>query len=109
MLETAQWTAKQSNGGFSVTFFWPALRPDTAKNLLPTKKSKKRKSKKRITQPQNITQKAREAVNHLHSDSNIVLTPITSHQSPVENSAVATPDEPSKPDPAYPYQKQQLT
>ena len=100
MLETAQWTAKQSNGGFSVTFFWPALRPDsenTAKNLLPKKKSKQRKSEKRMTQPQNITQKARKAVNH--SDSNTVMTPITSHQSPVKNSAAATPDEPSKPDP----------
>ena len=26
-LGNAQWTARQSNGGFSVTFFWPALNP----------------------------------------------------------------------------------
>ena len=41
MLGTAQWTAKQSSSGFSVSFFWPASHPPFCSN--PRKRRRRRK------------------------------------------------------------------
>lgn len=49
MLSTAQWTARQSLGGFSVSFFWPAEHKpylSAAPKLRKPRKRRKKKSKK---------------------------------------------------------------
>ena len=45
-LGDAQWTARQSNTGFSVSFFWPALNPDKVDVKATTNGARKRKQSK---------------------------------------------------------------
>lgn len=44
-LNTAQWTAKQSIGGFSVSFFWPALSVSPYHSAAPKPRKRRRKKK----------------------------------------------------------------
>ena len=47
MLETAQWTAKQTNAGFSVSFFWPTLAGHSTTGCVSVKKHSKRRRRRR--------------------------------------------------------------
>ena len=89
-LGNAQWTARQSNGGFSVTFVWPALNPaEVGVKAMPGVKNKKKLKRKRSsakTQPKkdhpDATERAHQATPEKKATSNsAVLTPITAHQS----------------------------
>ena len=52
-LDKALWTVRQSNGGFSVTFFWPTLESKSAQDLKAVvKKRRKRRRQKRKVRPQ---------------------------------------------------------
>ena len=46
-LQQAQWTARHSLGGFSISFFWPAL--DSSKSKPPRKQKKVKKTKMKST------------------------------------------------------------
>ena len=46
-LHQAQWTARHSFGGFSISFFWPAL--DSSKSRPPRKQKKVKKPKRKST------------------------------------------------------------
>ena len=47
MLETAQWTAKQTNAGFSVSFFWPTLAGHSTTGCMLVKKPSKRRRRRK--------------------------------------------------------------
>ena len=86
-LGNAQWTARQSNGGFSVTFFWPALNPaEVGVKAMPGVKNKKKLKRKRSsakTQPKkdhlDATERAHQATPEKKATSN--SAPITAHRS----------------------------
>ena len=54
-LESAQWTAKQTAGGFSVSFFWPVDLKVTTELKKQPRKRKKRRRRKQRKQPLNIS------------------------------------------------------
>ena len=89
-LEDAQWTARQSNGGFSVTFFWPALIPSEAdlKATVPVvkKKTKQRRKRKAKAQPHRDTQEATVA-HHAEEKTSFAttITPVNAHQHSIVN------------------------
>ena len=84
-LDKALWTARQTNGGFSVTFFWPALEPKSAQDLKTVaKKRRKRRRHKKKAQPKHEvveTQHSRDSKEN-EKDS----TPIVAHQCSQESS-----------------------
>jgi len=53
-LECAQWTARQSSGGFSVTFFWPAPNQEIKPTAKPSAKKKRRKRRSRPARPKGL-------------------------------------------------------
>ena len=61
-LNQAQWTARNSLGGFSIAFFWPALE----KNPQPTKKLKKMKKKRVKVKSTPVHISPRAPVSNLH-------------------------------------------
>ena len=59
LLGNAQWTARHSNCGFSVSFFWPALESKQVATTTVVKKSRKRKRRpKKKAQHQESSHKA---------------------------------------------------
>ena len=85
-LGNAQWTARQSNGGFSVTSFWPALNPERV-DFKPTmqgvRKKKQRRRRKAKTQPKKDNQEAAVA-HHVEerasaNSSDVGVIPIAAH------------------------------
>ena len=82
-LECAQWTARQSSGGFSVTFFWPAPNQEIKPTAKPSAKKKRRKRRSRPARPKGLC--ADLGNEHASSstsgkqDSAAVCTPIDAH------------------------------
>ena len=88
-LRNAQWTAKQSHCGFSVSFFWPTLKSELEANVTVSKKNRKRKKRKAGAKAQKDTQEAavKVASDHLGdstetgtSNNPVITAPITTHQ-----------------------------
>ena len=88
-LRNAQWTAKQSHRGFSVSFFWPTLKSELEANVTECKKNRKRKEKKAGAKAQKDTQEAavKVASDHLGDSTEtgtsnipVITAPITTHQ-----------------------------
>ena len=50
-LSDAMWTAKSSNGGFSVSFFWPSV---SSKAATDKEKKQKRRRRKRRQRPRKV-------------------------------------------------------
>jgi len=50
-LECAQWTARQSSGGFSVTFFRPSPNHEIKPTAKPSAKKKRQKRRSRSARP----------------------------------------------------------
>ena len=59
-LHEAQWTARHSLGGFSISFFWPAL-----DNHQPTKKKKKSKKSKVNRKKASVSTTSKSTTSHL--------------------------------------------
>ena len=88
-LRNAQWTAKQSHSGFSVSFFWPTLKSEFEANVTVSKKNRKRKKREAGAKAQKVTQEAavKVASDHLGdstetgtSTNPVITAPITTHQ-----------------------------
>ena len=83
-LDKALWTARQSNGGFSVTFFWPALESNSARDLnTAVKKKRRRRHKKRKVRQQHKSAEAQHLCGDPQgnqSDPATLSTPIFAHQ-----------------------------
>ena len=99
--DSAQWTAKQSNGGFSVTFFWPALKPEV--EVKAVRNRRKLGTRKAKSQPLKGTQEEAAVANHIHSEEKQASTshdaPITAHQ-PTGHSAAIKANHPKVAQPA---------
>ena len=95
-LDKALWTARQSNGGFSVTFFWPALESNSAQDLnTVVKKKRRRRHKKRKIRQQHKSAEAqhlRDSQGSQNDPSAALSTPIVAHQcNPSTSAAVKEP------------------
>ena len=96
-LDKALWTARQSNGGFSVTFFWPALESNSAQDLNTVmKKKRRRRHKKRKIRQQHKSAEAqhlRDSQGSQNDPSAALSTPIVAHQcsNPSTSAAVKEP------------------
>jgi len=82
-LECAQWTARQSSGGFSITFFWPAPNQEIKPTAKPSAKKKRRKRRSRPARPKGLcadlgNEHASSSTSCKH-DSAAVRTPIDAH------------------------------
>jgi len=82
-LECAQWTARQSSGGFSVTFFWPAPNQEIKPTAKSSAKKKRRKRRSRPARPKGLcadlgNEHASSSTSGKH-DSAAVRTPIDAH------------------------------
>ena len=78
LLGNAQWTARHSNCGFSVSFFWPALESKQVATTTVVKKSRKRKRRPKKAQYQESSHKAVMSQIQQKSPS---PSPITAHPS----------------------------
>ena len=91
-LRDVQWPARQSTGGFSVTFFWPVLNSgeaDVKATLAVAKKSRRRKAK---TKPQKDSQEATVVPHDLGKTSSAAsqtesITPDNAHHSAISHHA----------------------
>ena len=98
-LKDAQWTARQSNGGFSVTFFWPALNPSEVdvKTTVPVVRKKKRRRRKGKAKAQPHKDTLEATVAH-HTEektcSAASVSPVNAHQSVVVAESAATAHQP---------------
>ena len=95
-LESAQWTARQSCGGFSVTFFWPAPNQVTKATVKPSAKRKGRK--RRRPKPVRPKKLFSDSVNG-HASSSIsgkqsVRTPFIAHHLSANSQKSAHPPAP---------------
>ena len=78
-LEGAQWTAKQSNTRFSISFFWPFQDRSTVGANLPCKKRRKRRKRVRRTSGWASSSMGRvQGLNNVH-DRRKTRTPIDAH------------------------------
>ena len=96
-LESAQWTARQSCGGFSVTFFWPAPNQETKATVKPSAKRKRRK--RRIPKPVGPKKLFTDSVNGHAASSSIsgkqsVRTPFIAHHLSANSQKSAHPPAP---------------
>ena len=78
-----EWTARQSSGGFSVTFFWPAPNQEIKPTAKPSAKKKRRKRRSRSARPKGLcadlgNEHASSSTSGKH-DSAAVRTPIDAH------------------------------
>ena len=90
-LDKVLWTARQSNGGFSVTFFWPALEPKSAPDLktVPKKRRKRRKRRrqKKKAQPKHEVVESQHPKDSKENQKDPALsTPNVAHQHSQESS-----------------------
>ena len=82
-LHEAQWTARHSLGGFSISFFWPAL--DNQQPAKKKKKSKKSKMKRRNASKSTTNQPATSDLKYDSPASVIHHSPIVAHHPPEIN------------------------
>ena len=89
LLKSAQWTARQSHGGFSVCFFWPV---DNEKAIPEKAKRKRRRKRKRSLNEKKSQPVVLETVDHhlLGGTNALTDSPIDAHchsGSKIENTA----------------------
>ena len=87
-LEGAQWTAKQSNPGFSISFFWPVQDHSTVVG------KKRRKSRKRVRRRSGQASSSMGRAQGLNSvdDRKVTRTPIDAH-CPTSDSSPSMPSQ----------------
>ena len=96
-LHEAQWTARHSLGGFSISFFWPALE----RNQPFKKQQKMRKSK--VNKKSTVTKQVPTQCTNIQTKSPTIdaaktdgTSPIVAHQS-IPSETVAAPPPPPPP------------
>ena len=81
-LQQAQWTARHSLGGFSISFFWPAL--DSSKSKPPRKQKKVKKSKMKSTAISVANQCSNQSIETTVKPTNSSYQEISVDHSPIE-------------------------
>ena len=89
-LEGAQWMTKQSNTGFSISFFWPVQNCSTVGVILPGKKRRKRQKRVRCMSGRASSRRVQGLENV--DDNKETRTPIDAH-CPTSNNSPSMPSQ----------------